>query len=197
MQPFLDWLNAYTERWSDLWVLLTAVATTAAVIVALIAAVSDIRARTRAEADARDTRQQYERDRLEEDRARRLERRREQGLRVIAWVDHELAELPQETPAGRLIRKLPVVRVINHSGMPVFAFSAHIWETEKLAPTIIDVAVLPPGANETVPVPKSLWDIEHPHAFAYFHDMAGTFWKREQDGDLVELDNNGHPLERW
>lgn len=204
----LDWLAAYAARWHGAWEIVGALATSAAVIVALLAARHEAHARKRAEvraevAEAQRDRERSEADaqRIAENRRRAVARRREQGLRLIAWAERSDLTREELTAGGKLstaaLNARPwkwSVRMVNHSDMPAFDVSAHIADQLIELGFLVHRAVLPAGAEVVVDLPSALQGLERPVAFLYFRDLPGVLWRRWQDGRLEELDKNGHPI---
>lgn len=188
----MDWLLVHVEKWHDTYEVIGAVFTAIAVIVALAVALYENNARQRAERHARELElvAQHERRRAEhrrviEQRAARSERRRAQALRVIAW--HEVR--PLKSPGGLWLTH---VVMLNGSTAPIFDVSVHAWADGNPDPLpITERTVLVPDVEVVAVQP------EHEHGtlrvFCYFRDLAGVFWRRDEDGTLLELDANGDP----
>lgn len=196
----VDALREWTARWNELWVMLASVGTLIAVGVAIRSASREGKARKEAEARAAKAEQERteERQRSAVEHARDLEAMRlAQARQMIAWVEHRPADPnhPFFDPTGeRQLRQEHVLCYVNHSDVPVFKVSLHIyWQWKNNDALIREIAVVPGGARDEIVLPA-----EHqPNAadatgMVMFRDLNGLHWRRWENGYLNEMDENGH-----
>lgn len=191
----LEWLHLYATRWHDAWEIAGAIATSLAVVIALWGTLHATRATARAEARAQaaEAARDHERTIAEarrdaDDLKQREELRRAQAARITVWVERGGLPFVGEAEAPH------VLRVVNHSDVPAFDVRAHVFTADTASFPIIQRVVLPAGESIATVLPDNLQDDERPVAFVYFHDLAGVSWRRDQTGDLQELDQQGHPV---
>lgn len=194
----MDWLLAYVDRWHDTYEVVGAVATAAAVVIALWAGIHEVKGRRAAERDAAQARLERDTERANAAAARRQEEReqhererRRQALRVIAWHDTRNVREATEEEFARpdfLSRQAHILYVVNHSDAPIFDLTTFIRWDEEPNGIVITRPVLPAGASAEGllgNIPMTYYG--QISAYCTFRDLAGVHWRRDQDGSLVEL----------
>lgn len=196
----VDAVREWTERWSDLWVMLASVGTLVAVGIAIWSSARESKARKAAEARAAAA----ERERAEEmarsgdERARNLESQRlAQARQMIAWIEHRPADPGRpffDSTGERQLRQEHVLCYVNHSDAPVFKVELHIyWRWKNNDAVIREIAVVPGGARDEIVLPAELQaDAADATGMALFRDLNGLHWRRWENGYLNEMDENGH-----
>jgi hypothetical protein len=173
---------------------LAAAGTIAAVIVALraIRHERDRATEESARATAAEAERDAERAAVEAERTlNRVAARRAQARLVVAYP---MWKTLQEMAGGNEIGYW-TIQIGNYSSAPVF---------EVRVETYMAGARLGPGAKQSTLAPMTPSWIDHenltnranaPTALLYFRDVAGVRWRREQSGNLAELDEEGRPIE--
>ena len=189
-------MREWTERWSDLWVMLTSVGTLVAVGVAIWSAAREATSRKAAEERAvvAEGERAAERQRSDKEKADQIAAERlKQARQVIAWVEHRPAS-PQrphwDSTGAKQLKHEHVLRYVNHSDAPTFEVALHIyWQSRNTDALVSKVAVLPAGVEGEVIVPS-----EHQEGgfevtgFVLFRDLNGQRWRRWENGYLTEMD---------
>lgn len=195
----MDALHAWTERWSDLWVMLASLGTLIAVGVAIWSARRETKARRAADARAEraDLARAEEVQRAAEDRASHAESERlAQARQMIAWVEHRPADPARPLWSANGERRLPqehVLCYVNHSDAPLFQVALHVyWQTMRTNDLLTEVAVVPGGARAELILPAEF----QPNGIdatgmVMFRDLRGLYWRRWENGYLNEMDENG------
>lgn len=195
----MDWLHTWTERWSDLWVMLASVGTLIAVGVAIWSVRRESKAREAADARAEkaDQARLEEMERSAEERGRHVENERlAQARQMIAWVEHRQADpaRPHFDQSGeRQLKQEHVLCCVNHSDAPVFQVALYVyWRTMRTSDLISEVAVVPGGARAEFILPDEF----QPNGvdatgMVMFRDLRGLYWRRWENGYLNEMDENG------
>ncbi|WP_024285200.1 hypothetical protein [Cellulomonas sp. KRMCY2] len=198
----IDGLHEYVTQWHDAWSILGAVATTVAVIIALWSITHERQARRAAEMRAQVAERQREVQRVAdetrrigEDSRNRWHRRRDQGLRVIGWIEWQ----PDPTSfvsAGGALQERRFGRVVNLSDAPVYDMSFQVVNAERdQTLTLAERTVLVAGEELSVALPQTHQDPgERMTAFVLFRDLQGARWRRLENGELAELDHSGQPI---
>ncbi|WHP18823.1 hypothetical protein [Cellulomonas sp. ES6] len=187
-----NWLHAYTARWHDTWEIAGAIATTAAVFIAVAGIQREHKATEKAESReaAALAERDAERKQREASEARsRDEARRAQAMLVIAYPRFKASMV---TGGGRAIGAWQVL-VSNHSTAPIFDVhvEAFLGETRD---AFADTSVLPPGEIARLETTELRPDAAEPGSVVYFRDLQNVRWRRYQDGTLAEVDDNRQPI---
>lgn len=198
----MGWLYQWTTTWHDAWDVVGAVATAAAVIVAVWGVRRESRARKLAEAraDAAEQarvaeRERVDRGRADQDAARREQDRRAQALQVIAWLEAVAVSHVITDTEGRRLPTMLRFHYVNHSSSPLFDVTLRVFASGfNEFVDVAQVPVVPGGVRETAPVPRR---VQQEQARGYgavvdFRDLHGVHWRRTQDGKLFELDEHGN-----
>ena len=157
----IEWVLTNAGQWRDAWEIVGAIATAAAVVVALVGIRHESRARRRAEARASEAERQRDLERsasearrAAEDRAEAERARRAQALAVIAWVERRSLAMEEQQVLARVWRGdrsgrdwTWSVRWVNHSPMPVFDVSVQVEAQVIETHPVIERAVLPAGED--------------------------------------------------
>lgn len=175
---------------------ISALATFAAVVLALVLALRDGIQQRRARALA-----------AAADRARTLgeqqlawERRRAQAEGVIGWFQYSSSSgraLEAGTAKGQAV--VPRVLVANYSSHPVFDVRVELYSTDPGANGPLDVIrwqVLGPTPDRPLRInPEPLDDNDDGVLVTVkFRDLAGNCWLRRQDATLERLDTHWRPM---
>jgi hypothetical protein len=165
----------------------TALATLAAVVVAVLGIRHEARARQRAEARADAAEAARASDAAEREARDREAGRRHQADRVVAWADWVVdMELLGENAVGHWR-----IQITNASDLPVFDVVVVAlgkdggWQQNATART------LPPTTTRSVNVDMvgggTRQEASDPVVRTRFRDAAGTVWERREDGVLTPL----------
>ena len=182
-----------------------ALATAAAVIVAVLGLRRETRARKKAEARAEAAeaastaeRERSDRQRAEQEQAAQEERRKAQALQVIAWVETRRATrvLHDESGVRQLTDEL-VLHYVNQSPSPLFdaRFAVHPSGYNEHT-EILTIAVVPGHDRDEIVLSDELqW--QQKKAFTgvvRFRDLQGAKWRRDENGNLQELHDYYQPM---
>lgn len=192
----MEWLRDWSE-------VVGALATAAAVIVAVLGLRRETGARKRAEAraDAAEATREVERERTDRQRAEqelaaRDERRRAQALQVIAWVERRPPTRVRHDESGaRPLMDELVVHYINQSPSPLFDVKLAVYASGYNEQTDIGAVAVVPGHDrgELTP-PDDVQRLDREFlGVILFRDLQGVRWRRVQNGYLQELDEYGRP----
>ncbi|MFV2145561.1 hypothetical protein [Isoptericola sp. G70] len=175
---------------------ISALATFAAVVLAMLLALRDgmqqRRARTLAAAA---------------DRARTLgelqlawERRRAQAQGVIGWFQYSSSSgRALEAGPTKYQKVVPRVLVANYSSHPVFDVRVELYSTDPGVSELLDVTrwqVLGPTPDRPMRInPEFFHDNQDGVLVTVkFRDLAGNYWLRRQDATLERLDTHWRPM---
>lgn len=186
-----DWLHAHTERWHDTWEIAGAIATTAAVFIALASIRREHEATKKAEQREAEAVAERDAERTTHgaERAHAAEReRRAQALLVIAYPWMEGID---PTSTARQVGHWQMV-VDNYSPAPVFDVRCECFIGDELD-SFSERLVLPPGGKQLVFTTSKSPD-DDPRTLVYFRDVAGVRWRRDEDGTLTEVDASRQPI---
>ncbi len=193
MSSFWDSLHAYSERWHDLWEIIGALGAAGAVIVALLLAWRENRARQKTDEELK-----IERQRREQIELLTLERGQQEFARFVAvWTNLELSEDQHDDSHTQVI-----LNVGNYSNAPVFdiffgyesaanqiELFSHLGEhfDSNFNNTARTLPSLNPGQVITVRLPHLLPSgrpATTEKELIMFRDIRGALWFRFADGRL-------------
>lgn len=191
----------WTTALRDMWAMLAALGTLAAVCVAIVGVRRESAARVRAEkrADAAEQAREADRIRTEGERATRetaaaLERHRAQAVQVIAWVDQREGSSWTGIGGNRVVDGIPVLRLINDSGSPIFDVKLSLFDQRMHTDTpLVEFALIPAHGERTLDLRGAASEFS---GVVRFRDLQGTWWCRYQNGHLVEHDELGQVVHR-
>lgn len=178
----MDWLREYTAAWHDTWEIVAALATSAAVLVALLSIRTE-RRRARAEherAEHATAQAVAERARSDAWRAEQADAaRRAQALRVIAYP----ARKAVFRSIGGTSAHTWELKVANHSDAPIFdvhvTVSVGDWHDEVTLELLSAYEMVSHPTDRLVRDPQAT-------ATIHFRDVAGLRWTRHSTGELLE-----------
>lgn len=134
----MGWLQDWSGSWHDLWEIVGAIATAAAVIVALWSSHREAVGRMRAElrADAAEGARDAERERADaaliaNETAVREVQHRAQAFQVIAWLERRNTTSERFDESDRRLPVEHLIRFVNTSNAPVFDVKFHVYESER------------------------------------------------------------------
>jgi hypothetical protein len=174
---WFDWLSFSVDT-------LAAAATIAAVVVAAILGLQEVR-KFRAEEKAR----QVEREATDE------RQRRAQAEQVVGWVAVEPVAYAQGHGPYYV-----TAEVLNHSPLPIYGLQWHAhgveWPNRPVpegAFTLHYTGFLPPAEKKHIHLPpQESRSVEGPLEL-WFRDSAGRWWHRDWEGGLTELERDPWP----